>query len=151
MTEDHVEIANLIARYAELLNLGQFEEVGALFEHGRITSEGNPNTYEGRDGVTAMYRDSLVLGEKVPDTLIFTSNLQIEVDGDAASGKAYFLAVHEGSAGLGPVLGGRYHDRYRKVEGRWCFEHRHMFPDLQGDLTTHLTRSIDEFNQLDEA
>jgi hypothetical protein len=150
MTADRDEIANLIARYAELLNLGQIEEVGALFEHGRITSEGNPNTYEGREGVTKMYRDSLVLGERVPDTLIFTSNLQIHVEGEAATGKAYFMAMHEGPHGLGPVLAGRYHDRYRRIDGTWWFEHRHMFPDLQGDLTTHLTKSIEAFNEPDE-
>jgi hypothetical protein len=144
--DDRSEIANLIARYAELLNLGRIDEVGALFRYGRVTSEGNPNVYEGTDGVVAMYRESVVLGEKVPDTLIFTSNLQIEVHGDTATGRAYFLVMHESSAGVAPVLAGRYHDEFRRIDGTWWFHHRHMLPDLRGDLSSHLTKSIDEFS-----
>lgn len=147
MSSDHWEISNLIARYAELLNLGRIEEVGELFRYGRITSEGNPNTYTGTDEIVAMYRESVVFPEKVPDTLIFTSNLQIEVDGERATGKAYFMAVHQTERGVGTVLAGRYHDRYAKIDGRWWFEHRHMWPDLTGDLSTHLTATLEEFNQ----
>jgi len=147
MSSDHWEISNLIARYAELLNLGRIEEVGELFRYGEITSEGNPNTYTGTDEIVAMYRESVVFPEKVPDTLIFTSNLQIEVDGERATGKAYFMAVHQTERGVGTVLAGRYHDRYAKIDGRWWFEHRHMWPDLTGDLSTHLTATLEEFNQ----
>lgn len=147
MDDDRWQIGNLIARYAELLNLGEIEAVGELFRYGKITSEGNPNTYEGVDGVVDMYRQSVVIGEKVPDTLIFTSNLQIEVDGDSATSKAYFLVMHEGPSGLAPVLAGRYHDRFRRIDDQWWFEHRHMFPDLRGDLSSHLTKSIEEFSE----
>jgi hypothetical protein len=73
---DHWDISNLIARYAELLNLGRIEELGELFRYGTITSVGNPTTYTGTDEVVAMYRDSVHLPEKVPDTLIVTTNLQ---------------------------------------------------------------------------
>ena len=61
--------------------------------------------------------------------------------------KAYFIAMHEGAHGLAPVLAGRYHDECRRIDGTWWFHHRHMFPDLRGDLTSHLTRSIEEFNE----
>lgn len=147
MTADQWEIANLVARYAELLNLGQIAEVGELFKYGSITSEGNPNRHSGADAVVDMYRKSVIFGERLPDTLIFTSNLQIHIDGDEATGKAYFLAMHEGPSGLIPVLAGRYHDQYRRIDGRWWFHHRHMFPDLRGDLGSHLTKPIDEFSE----
>lgn len=146
MSSDHWEISNLIARYAELLNLGRIEEVGELFRYGEITSEGNPNTYTGTDEIVAMYRESVVFPEKVPDTLIFTSNLQIEVDGERdRQGLLHGRAPDE--RGVGTVLAGRYHDRYAKIDGRWWFEHRHMWPDLTGDLSTHLTATLEEFNQ----
>jgi hypothetical protein len=147
MSSDHWAISNLIARYAELLNLGQIDELGRLFRYGKITSDGNPNTYEGTDEIIAMYRESVVFPEKVPDTLIFTSNLQIDVDGDRATGKAYFMAVHQAAQGVGTVLAGRYHDRYVKIDGTWWFEHRHMWPDLAGDLSTHLTATLEDFKE----
>jgi hypothetical protein len=145
MSTDHWDISNLIARYAELLNLGLIDEVGELFRYGRITSAGNPTTYTGTDEVVAMYRESVHFGEKVPDTLIFTTNLQIEVAGDTASSRAYFLVVHQAPQGVEPVLAGRYHDEFRRVEGRWWFHHRHMLPDLVGDLSTHLNRPLEDY------
>src|SRR4029079_13806923 len=47
MSDDHWAISNLLARYAELLNLGRIDEVGELFRYGKITSVGNPMTYSG--------------------------------------------------------------------------------------------------------
>jgi hypothetical protein len=145
MSSDHWDISNLIARYAELLNLGLIDEVGELFRHGKITSAGNPMTYTGTEEVVAMYRESVHFGEKVPDTLIFTTNLQIDVDGDAATSRAYFLVVHQGAQGVEAVLAGRYHDEFRKIDGRWWFHHRHMLPDLVGDLSTHLNRPLEDY------
>jgi SnoaL-like domain len=144
MSEDHWAISNLIAHYAELLNLGRIDEVAELFRYGKITSEGNPTAREGIEEVAEMYRNSVVIPEKLPDTLIFTTNLQLEVDGDRATGKAYFLAIHQTERGVAPVIAGRYHDEFRRIDGTWWFHHRHMIPDIIGDLSTHLTRPLEE-------
>jgi hypothetical protein len=141
VSSDHWEISNLIARYAELLNLGQVDEVAELFRHGRITGT-DMGDMVGSDAVANMYRESVVFAEKMPDTLIFTSNLQIEVDGDEATGKAYFAALHQGDGAVVPVIAGRYHDQFRRIEGRWWFHERRMIPDLIGDLSTHLRRPL---------
>ncbi|CUU56659.1 SnoaL-like domain-containing protein [Parafrankia irregularis] len=142
-SDDFWELSNLVARYAELLNLGQIEALGALFEHGRISSSNIADVHVGPAAVTEMYRRSVVFPEKVPDTLLFTSNLQFRIDGDEASGKACFMAVHQAEAGVVPVLAGRYHDEFRKIDGRWWFHHRHMLPDLVGDLSTHLHEPLE--------
>lgn len=141
--DDFWELSNLVARYAELLNLGQVEEVGALFEHGRISSSNQPQEFVGPAAVIGMYRRSVIFPEKVPDTLVFTSNLQLRVDGDTAFGKAYFMAVTRTPSGVTPVLAGRYHDEFRRIEGRWWFHHRHMLPDLAGDLSSHLAEPLE--------
>jgi ketosteroid isomerase-like protein len=144
MSDDRDEISNLIARYAELLNLGQIDELGELFRHGRITSTTGDQAYEGTEAVKEMYRGSVVFPEKLPDTLLFTSNLQIDVDGDSATGKAYFLGMHQTPNGVAAVIAGRYHDEFRRIDGQWWFHHRHMLPDLAGDLSSHLTAPLDE-------
>jgi hypothetical protein len=143
MSNDHWEISNLIARYAELLNLGQIDELGELFRHGRITASNNDDVYEGSAAVVGMYRRSVHFPEKLPDTLLFTSNLQIHVDGDDATAKAYFLGMHQGPSGVAAVIAGRYHDEFRRIDRRWWFRHRHMIPDLAGDLSSHLREPLD--------
>jgi ketosteroid isomerase-like protein len=144
MSDDHVEISNLIARYAELLNMGQVDEVAELFRHGRITSAGRDTMHEGSEAIAAWYRESVHFPETPPDTLLFTSNLQIHVDGDSAESKAYFLAMHKSAQGLGPILAGRYHDEFRRIDGRWWFHHRHMLPDLVGDVSSHVRVPVDD-------
>jgi hypothetical protein len=39
---------------------------------------------------------------------------------------------------LQAIIAGRYHDTFRRVEGRWWFDTREMFVDLTGDLSHHL-------------
>jgi hypothetical protein len=41
---------------------------------------------------------------------------------------------------LGPVLAGRYHDRFQRVDGAWRFAERTVYPDLIGDLSGHMGR-----------
>ena len=149
MSNDYWEIANLIGRYAELLNLGEIDELAALFRYGKITSEGIAGANEGSEAVAGMYRNSVHFGDKVPDTLLFTSNLQLAVDGDSGFGKAYFAALHQTSDGVETVIAGRYRDEFRRIESEWWFHHRHMIPDLVGDLSSHLTQPLSEFQ--DEA
>jgi hypothetical protein len=39
---------------------------------------------------------------------------------------------------LQPIIAGRYHDTFHRVDGRWCFDTRAIFVDLKGDLSHHL-------------
>jgi len=144
MSDDRDEISNLIARYAELLNLGHIDELGELFSHGRITSTTQAEVHEGTEAVKEMYRSTVVFPEKLPDTLLVTTNLQIEVDGDSASSKAYWMAMHQTSSGISAVVAGRYHDAFRRINGTWWFHHRHMLVDMSGDLSSHLTSPLEE-------
>jgi hypothetical protein len=39
---------------------------------------------------------------------------------------------------LQPIICGRYHDTFHRIDGRWWFDTRIMFVDLVGDLGHHL-------------
>lgn len=143
MTSDVHEITNLYGRYGELLNLGRIDELGELFRYGSIGVDGATERWQGTDEIASMYRESVHFGDKLPDTLLFTSNLQIEVDGDTAKGKAYFAALHAMEGAVVPVVAGRYHDEFRRIDGTWWFGHRLMFTDLIGDVSSHLRRPIE--------
>jgi 3-phenylpropionate/cinnamic acid dioxygenase small subunit len=76
-----------------------------------------------------------------PRTKHVTTNAIIDVDEDAgtATCRAYFTvfqALEEFS--LQPIIAGRYHDKFERVDGAWRFTERMMLPELMGDLSKHL-------------
>jgi SnoaL-like protein len=143
VSADHQEISNVMFRYAELLNLGEVDEVAQLFRYGRITSSGSDDVHEGPEAVAGWYRRSVRFPDRPPDTLLFTTNVQIYVDGDEATARSYFAAVHSTTAGLAPIVAGRYHDGFRRIDGRWWFDRRHMIVDLVGDTGDHVKVAMD--------
>jgi SnoaL-like domain len=143
--DDYGQICNLLYRYAELVNLGEFDAVGELFRFGRVQVEGNPTAYVGSQEIAAMYRESTNVPSDGPDTLLYTTNIQVEVDGDSAASRSYFLAVQRRESGLVPVVGGRYRDSLERLEGVWTFKERKMTVDLLGDLGNHLNVPIENY------
>ena len=144
MDNSYQAIKNLIYTYADRIDAGDYEGLSQLFEHAVITAEAMDDPVQGSDNVLAMYTEST---RKYPDTGTpktkhVTTNLIIEVDeeNDRATGKAYYTVMQAvpGSLALQPIIAGRYHDTFHRVDGRWCFDTREMFVDLQGDLSHHL-------------
>lgn len=54
--------------------------------------------------------------------------IAIDLDGDEASSTAYLLVV-SATFPPTPVVSGVYHDRFRRVDGRWLFSARHLALD----------------------
>jgi hypothetical protein len=71
--------------------------------------------------------------------------VQIYVDnpGETARTRSYFTVfMQTDTLPLQPIIAGRYHDEFRKIDGVWCFTRRHMITDLVGDLSEHLLLSL---------
>jgi len=146
MEPDHVAVTNLLYRYAELVDLGDFEGVGRLLDHAVVTVEGVPGEQRGGaviqsvlEGWTRRYADG------TPRTTHVLSNPIVEVD--AAAGTAtirskYTVFQQTDEVALQPIIAGRYHDRFERVDGRWRFAARHLFTDLTGDLGHHLLQQL---------
>lgn len=141
LTDDVVAITHLLHAYAERVDEGDFAGVAELLAHADVTGEGSPVVRRGRDEVRAMYEGSTRrYPDGTPKTKHVTTNAIVEVDGDTASARSYFTVLQAvpGELALQPVIAGRYHDRFERVDGRWRFSARHMIPDLFGDLSHHL-------------
>lgn len=145
---DEVEIANLIYTYAERIDLGDFEGVGRLFEHAEVTAGAEPTPNVGSAAVTEMfttwtrrYPSEVNPSGYTLHTKHVTTNVQIhlEPDGQSARTRSYFTVfMQTETLPLQPIIAGRYHDEFRKIDGAWCFTRRHMITDLVGDLSEHL-------------
>jgi 3-phenylpropionate/cinnamic acid dioxygenase small subunit len=145
MIDDARKIENLIYLYAECLDAGDLDGVAELFRHGRIRpgpDAPDEASFIGRDAVRAMYASATRLyDDGTPRTRHVTTNIMIEVDdeaGTAASRSVYTVFQRTESLSLQPIISGRYHDTFQRIDRRWWFDTRVMLMDLIGDLSQHL-------------
>jgi hypothetical protein len=146
----HVAVANLVYTYAERIDLGDFAGVAQLFEHAEITAVGNDEHHTGSDAAQKLYEKTTRRYDDngTPHTKHVTTNLILEVDDEAGRGtcRSYFTVLQQtANLSLQPIISGRYHDRFERVDGVWRFTHRHIISELVGDLSQHLLIAVPNF------
>jgi 3-phenylpropionate/cinnamic acid dioxygenase small subunit len=133
-------IESLIARYAELVDNGDFPAVGILLADATFT--GGAGSVRGRDAIEKMLRDNVIVYEDgTPRTKHITTNVAIEVDEETgtAVARAYFTVIQAlPDLPLQPIVSGRYQDRFECRDGQWRFVERRVRTDLLGDVSRHL-------------
>ncbi|MEU2123239.1 nuclear transport factor 2 family protein [Nocardia niwae] len=137
---DTTAVTNLIAKYAELVDLGDFAGVGALFADAVFIGSGT--AIQGCEGVEEMLSSTVIrYADGTPRTHHVTTNIAIEFDDEANSAAARsYVTVHQALPDfpLQAVAAGRYHDRFERVDGQWRFAERRVRIHLVGDLSRHL-------------
>jgi hypothetical protein len=143
MCESARQIENLMYRYCELMDTGDFAGVARLFEHAdHISSSGYK--VRGSEAALAYFERRTRRFEETgtPRTKHLTTNVILDVDDDVgtATASSYFTVLQAvpGALALQPIVAGRYEDRFERVGGTWRFCERRKFIDLEGDLSEHL-------------
>jgi 3-phenylpropionate/cinnamic acid dioxygenase small subunit len=133
-------IENLIVTYAELVDAGDFAGVGTLLADATFT--GGAGSVRGGEAIEKMLHDNVIVyDDGTPRTKHVITNLVIEVDDEAdeAVARSYFTVLQAvPDLALQPILSGRYHDRFERRDGQWCFVERRVQSDLVGDVSRHL-------------
>jgi hypothetical protein len=138
------EIRDLLYAYCWHMDRGEFDALGELFAHASVgdgTAAADAPTIAGADAIAAMYRDRCILyDDGTPRTKHVCTNAIVELDPDGvhAAARSCFLVEQQlDDFPLQPIVGGRYHDRFERVDGRWRFAERRFFVDLVGDVSRH--------------
>ena len=140
MPADDVEaIRALVHEYAERIDTGDLDGLAAMFADATWGSPGRGTPLRGTEQVRQGY-DGVILYEGIPCTKHVISNVTIELTGErTAAARSYFTVLQaRPDFPLQPIIAGRYHDRFERVDGRWRFADRQIIPDLIGDLSQHL-------------
>ncbi|MCP5055251.1 MAG: nuclear transport factor 2 family protein [bacterium] len=148
MRDDATEITNLLYRYAECIDAGNYASVGELFAHAVLTADGTAMRVEGADavarhyaGTTRFYSDT-----GTPKTKHVVTNPILEIDaagGSADVRSSYSVYQQTDTLPLQLIITGRYRDRMEHVDERWRFASRCFFVDQVGDLSQHLRIDLD--------
>jgi len=137
------EIRDLLFAYCWHMDHGEFDALGALFAHASLDDGTTPDApaISGAEAVAALYRDRCILyDDGTPRTKHVCTNAIVELadDGQRATSRSCFLVEQQlDDFPLQPIVGGRYHDHFELVEGRWRFTQRRFFVDLVGDVSRH--------------
>lgn len=144
MSGAHEAIRNLLGRYCELMDAGDFEGLAALFADATLADDEGNVFATGSAEVLAMWKRQTILYDGSPRTRHITANPVIEVDelaGTAASNATYVVFQGTADLPLQPIITGRYVDRFiRTDDGTWRWDERSYAIDHLGDLSHHLRR-----------
>ena len=135
------EIANLLYRYAELMDEGNLEAASELFRHAQIKSQGGLINH--KQLLDQWRRVVIIYPCGTPRTRHLVTNPIIELDENALSAtcrSCYTVLQCADGFPLQVIAAGRYHDTFRCEQGEWRFVYRdYTLLDYKGDLGNHLT------------
>ena len=140
MSPSEREIRALLNAYCERLDAGDFDGVAELFGDGVFRSPRGTNL-AGADAVRSQYDAVIRYDDGTPRTKHVLGTVVVEIDegaGTAVSRCAFTVFQAVDGAPLQPVLSGRYHDQFERVDSAWCWRERFVYPDLEGDLARHM-------------
>jgi 3-phenylpropionate/cinnamic acid dioxygenase small subunit len=135
-------VTELLYRYAELVDAGDFDGVGALL--GRATFGGPASgSVAGAEGIAKIFAKTTRRFpdfENRPRTRHLVLNPIVEVAGDAATARSTFCVVQNTeSLPLQPIVVGRYDDAFGRDDAGWYFTERTVDVEMVGDVSDHLT------------
>lgn len=131
-------VRNLLGRYCDLMDAGDWPAVGQLFADGRLTA-GGAVLASGPEEVEAFFRRGTRLHDGSPRTKHLVLNTQLVIDGDVLVARSSYLVLQavEGG-GLTPIITGRYVDTFGLGAADPVWRERAYAVDLAGDLSAHL-------------
>lgn len=139
---DRAEVHELLARYAEAVDDGDFEEVGRLFARATVRDAQGAVVAEGAEATARLFAATTRRhADGTPRTAHLVTNVVVDATGpDEVRVRSRFCVLQATDAvALAPVVVGRYDDTMVRDRGRWRFAERRMRPELWGDVSDHLT------------
>jgi ketosteroid isomerase-like protein len=142
MSDAHEQVRNLLGRYCERMDAGNFAGLAELFAAATLADENGNVFATGADEMRTMWERQTIMYDGSPRTRHITANPVIDVDGDSAQCTSSYV-VFQGTDGqpLQPIVTGRYADTFARDDaGQWRFTQRRYAIDHVGDLSHHLRR-----------
>ncbi|MCP5145273.1 MAG: nuclear transport factor 2 family protein [Gammaproteobacteria bacterium] len=142
--EDRSEIEDLQARYMFALDWQNPDVYASTFtDDGVLVWAGGE--VAGHDAIveevkTMKAMDRVIIDASTPQRpwrrRHFITNIAVRIDGDRATGRAYWFEFNDDMRDRRPYLGayGHYEDELRKVNGRWLFSRRQIFNEQRDNM-----------------
>ena len=145
---DKVEITELLYRYAELIDSGDFDGVGRLLARASFGGTSTPSV-SGAENIAGLFgMTTRRFPNGSPKTRHLVLNAIVEVDGDVATARSTFCVVQATDAvPFQPIVAGRYYDRFARDADGWYFTERKADVEMVGDVSDHLLIDPHQFDR----
>jgi 3-phenylpropionate/cinnamic acid dioxygenase small subunit len=142
---DRLAITELLYRYAELIDAGDFDGVGQLLSRG---------TFAGVSGADAIAKLFTTTTRRFPDTgtpktrhLVLNPIIELDGDGTATARSTFCVVQATETVALQPIVVGRYFDRFSCDDSGWFFTARQVDVEMIGDVSAHLMIDPRQFDR----
>jgi 3-phenylpropionate/cinnamic acid dioxygenase small subunit len=141
-TADKLEITELLYRYAELIDAGDFDGVGALLARSTFGGSGAQGV-SGADNIAKLFAATTRRYPEhgnAPRTrhLVLNPVVELNADGTAAARSTFCVMQDTETVPVQPIVVGRYYDRFGRDDGGWHFTERKVVIQMIGDVSAHL-------------
>jgi 3-phenylpropionate/cinnamic acid dioxygenase small subunit len=149
-TEDKLAITELLYRYAELIDAGDFDGVGHLLARATFAGTRSAST-SGAETIAklfAMTTRRFPDHDNTPRTRHLVLNPIVDVDDRTATARSTFCVIQNTeTVPLQPIVVGRYFDSFSCDDDGWYFTARQVDVEMIGDISAHLMFDPREFDQ----
>jgi 3-phenylpropionate/cinnamic acid dioxygenase small subunit len=133
-------VTDLLHRYAELIDAGDFDGVGQLLGRGNFMG------VRGASSIAKLFATTTRRYPEhgnTPRTRHLVLNPIVEISGDTAAARSTFCVVQNVVDGpvtvpLQPIVVGRYFDAFARDDDGWYFTERKVDVEMVGDVSAHL-------------
>jgi 3-phenylpropionate/cinnamic acid dioxygenase small subunit len=148
--EDRLAITELLYRYAELIDAGDFDGVGVLLSRATFGGTG-PQGVSGAENIAklfAMTTRRYADHGNTPRTRHLVLNPIVDVEGRTATARSTFCVVQNTeTVPLQPIVVGRYFDSFSCDDDGWYFTERKVEVQMIGDVSAHLMVDPRDFDR----
>jgi 3-phenylpropionate/cinnamic acid dioxygenase small subunit len=139
---DHVAIANLVYRYAELIDAGDFDGVGRLLARSTFGGPAS-GSVSGADNIAKLFAMTTRRYPEHGNTprtrhLVLNPVVELSGDGTAATRSTFCVMQDTETVSIQPIVVGRYYDAFARDDQGWYFTERKVDIQMIGDVSAHL-------------
>jgi 3-phenylpropionate/cinnamic acid dioxygenase small subunit len=150
-TEDRLAVTELLYRYAELIDAGDFDGVGELLARATFAGTRSAST----SGAEAIAKLFAMTTRRYPDHgntprtrhLVLNPIVEISAGRTAAARSTFCVVQNTETVSLQPIVVGRYFDTFTCDDDGWYFTARQVDVEMIGDISAHLMFDPREFDR----
>jgi 3-phenylpropionate/cinnamic acid dioxygenase small subunit len=161
MSEDKLAVTELLYRYAELIDAGDFDAVGQLLARATFAGTRSRRSREagdiqpGTSGAEAIAKLFAMTTRRFPEHgntprtrhLVLNPIVEISPERTASARSTFCVIQNTETVPLQPIVVGRYFDTFSCDDDGWYFTARQVDVEMIGDISAHLMFDPREFDR----